>query len=398
MPVFHTAHPDQNLLPRHVPTMKNHGLKELYYRHLEKHGCDDDPAQKALVARLQRLLDELAGHNNRGGAFTKWLSRKLTGSVPSPIRGIYVWGGVGRGKTFLLNLFFLNLPIARKRRVHFHQFMREVHALLAGIHNTKAPLRKVARHFAADCRLLYLDEFHVIDIGDAMILAELLRRLTENGVVLAMTSNYAPTQLYAGGLQRQRFLPAISLIEKQLDVVELDARRDYRLQLMKRADLYLTPVNAASERVLENSFRRLATDTPRHDARLRVNGRDILARRHSGGVAWFDFDAICGGPRAAGDYLEIAHCHETVMVSGVPVFEDNDDTARRFINMIDTFYDCNVRLIVSADSAPEHLYRSGRLAGEFRRTASRLVEMQSPDYITGAHGRVREEISTRHPG
>ena len=271
-------------------------LSEAYRQHLKEHGFSADPAQEALVASLQKLLDGLVDYSNAGNTFTRWLQGRLRRAVPSPVRGIYVWGDVGRGKTFLMNLFFRNLPITDKTRVHFHQFMRETHVLLAENRNIENPLHKVARSLAKRSRLLYLDEFHVVDIGDAMILAGLLKCLRECGVVLAMTSNCVPDALYAGGLQRQHFLPVIALIKEYSDVFELNASYDYRLQLMSRANLYLTPANAASEHTLDDNFRQLITDPPERDAVLDVNSRDIPARCLAGGVVWFDFDVICGGP------------------------------------------------------------------------------------------------------
>ncbi len=369
--------------------MRPLSLTTAYENHLAEHGFESDPAQTALVARLQTLLDglvEIEGRRERGSWLSqlrhRWKNKRGRGSL---VQGIYVWGDVGRGKTFLLNLFFRHLPLERKTRVHFHQFMREIHALRAEARGTREPLEKIARDLAGHTRLLYLDEFHVIDIGDAMILGELLKHLLNYGVVPAMTSNCPPQTLYHNGLQRQRFLPTIALIEEHLEVFELGARCDYRLQFLSKTSLYNTPADETAERVMAGNFRQLITDAAEEDVRLRVNGRDIPARRCAGGVVWFDFGAICGDARSAADYLEIAHCYETVLISDIPLFADQDDLARRFINMIDTFYDCRVRLIVSAADRPEQLYRQGRLAQEFRRTASRLAEMQSSGYITQVH-------------
>ncbi len=369
--------------------MQPSSLNRAYRRHLTAHGFDADPAQEALIVRLQRLLDKLSelDERRRGWWFPNlrryW--KKKRDSNAASVRGVYVWGDVGGGKTFLLNLFFRHLPIERKTRMHFHQFMRETHGLLAEIKNTANPLEKIARDFTGHTQLLYLDEFHVADIGDAMILGELLKHLIDHGVVPVMTSNCAPPELYRNGLQRQRFLPAIALIEKHLDVFELGARCDYRLQFLSKTNLYNVPANKASERIMENNFYQLITDRAEQGVRLRVNGHDVPVRRRAGGVVWFNFDAICGGPRSPADYLEIARCHETVLVSDIPSFTDQDNLARRFINMIDTFYDCRVRFIASAADAPEHLYRQGRLARGFRRTASRLTEMQSSAYLAQMH-------------
>lgn len=363
-------------------------LISAYEHHLAAHGFQDDPAQRALAVRLQRLSDELAEYAGRDGAGVRRgvakLLRRRGAESKAAVKGVYVWGGVGRGKTFLLDLFFGNLPVERKRRLHFHEFMREIHGSLAGIKETRDPLKKIAQALAERTRLLYLDEFHVTDIGDAMILAELLRHLIGCGVVPTITSNSPPRELYRGGLQRQRFLPAIALLEERLDVLELTAACDYRLRFLRGRHVYNAPADEAAERVMESSFSRMVTVAAEENARLHVNGREITAKRRAGGVAWFDFDVICGGPRSSADYLEIARCHEIVLVSRIPLFDKRDDVARRFINMIDTFYDRRVRLIVSAADAPHRLYRNGALAQEFHRTASRLIEMQSSDYITQA--------------
>ena len=373
-------------------------LAEAYRRHLSEHGFTADVSQETLVACLQNLLDDLVEWEQRHSGWRAPLARlkrfwgRQRNSEP-PVRGIYVWGGVGRGKTFLLNLFYRHLPIQAKKRLHFHEFMRKIHAHLSQLRktgNVREPLEKIARDFARRYRLLYLDEFHVIDIADAMILGALLKRLTRHGVALALTSNFPPWELYRDGLQRQNFLPAIELIERHLDVFELGAGCDYRLQFLGQTNLYRTPADAAAERAMEESFEHLAQDNSansdgKRGTALEINDRLIPTRRRAGGIVWFDFEALCGGPRSPGDYLEIAQCHETVLVSGIPIFERRDDLARRFINLIDTLYDHRVRFIASASAAPGQLYPQGRLADEFRRTTSRLTEMQSSDYIAQVH-------------
>ena len=363
--------------------MPPRSLISAYERHLAAHGFENDPAQRALVERLQRLSDELVEHGD-DRRFAKLFRRRKRKPGAPAVKGVYVWGNVGRGKTFLLDLFFQHLPIQRKRRVHFYEFMRETHALLAEIKQTRDPLEKIAWDFAEHTRLLCLDEFHVTDIGDAMILAELLKHLLGYGVVPAITSNSPPQELYRDGLQRQRFLPAIALLEERLDVIELGVACDYRLRFLSGLHLYNVPADEAAERRMETNFRRIVAGRAEENLRFRVNGREITAKQRAGGVAWFDFAVICGGPLSAADYLEIARCHEVVLVSRIPLFDKRDDVARRFISMIDTFYDRRVRLIASAADAPDRLYRRGALAQEFRRTASRLIEMQSPDYVTQA--------------
>ena len=358
-------------------------LLKVYQRHVLAHNLDADPMQEKSIAQLQNLFDELVRRDERGAGFLKFWKRK-TNRSPSP-KGVYLWGSVGCGKTFLLNLFFHHLPLRRKKRLHFHEFMRGIHASLAEAGNTPDPLKKVARRYAGKAGLLYLDEFHVIDIGDAMILSELLKWLLAYGTVLLITSNFPSRQLYRNGLQRERFLPAIALLEDRLQVIELRSACDYRLKFFASTRLYNSPADDSAERALADSFDKIVSDTVDETPQLEINGRLVAAKKAAGGVVWFDFKAVCDSRRSPADYLEIARCYETVFVSGIPVFENRDDMARRFINMIDTFYDHRVRLIVSADDAPVRLYRQGQLSEEFRRTASRLIEMQSSGYVARVH-------------
>ena len=358
-------------------------LLKVYQRHVLLHNLHADPAQEKLIMQLQDLFDRLARSDENNSGFLKFWKRRADGP-PSP-KGVYLWGSVGCGKTFLLNLFFHHLPLQLKKRLHFHEFMRSTHALLAKTGNTTDPLKKVARHYANEAKLLYLDEFHVIDIGDAMILGELLKYLLACGTTLLVTSNFPPRQLYRNGLQRERFLPAIVLLESKLQVIELHSACDYRLKFFSATKLYNAPADELAEQVLEDSFGKITDDAASDDVRLEINGRSIATKKMAGGVVWFDFQAICGSRRSPADYLEIARCYETIFISGVPAFENRDDMARRFINMIDAFYDHRVRLIVSADDVPGRLYRRGRLSEEFGRTASRLIEMQSPGYIARVH-------------
>lgn len=305
----------------------------------------------------------------------------------APLRGIYLWGGVGRGKTLLVDEFFAELPIREKRREHFHRFMQEIHARLRRHRELAAPLERVAADIAAGARLLCIDEFFVADVADAMILAGLLEGLFARGTTLVATSNLPPSELYAGGLQRARFLPAIALIERHCGVVELDAGVDYRLRQLERAALFLGPGVQDADARLASEFGRMADGRARTDARIRVAGRPIHARRAAEDVVWFDFGELCQGPRSAADYIEIARCYHTVLVSGVPVMTgQSDDAARRFVTMIDEFYDRGVKILIAADAArPELLYLGERLALDFRRAASRLHEMQGRDYLARPH-------------
>ncbi|MEZ5484525.1 MAG: cell division protein ZapE [Lysobacteraceae bacterium] len=340
-----------------------------------------DPAQKQALASLDRIHDELMTAKPAG-----FLGR-LFGRGAMPARGLYLWGSVGRGKTFLIDLCYEQLPINGKRRVHFHRFMGEVHARLAELGEVSDPLDRVAGEWAEDLRLLCLDEFFVTDIGDAMILSRLLQALFKRDVCLLTTSNIEPDGLYRDGLQRARFLPAIELLKKHCEIVHLDSPVDYRLRTLSQAPVYVHPHDAAAEAELRGHYQRLTADYCHEDGEsLEINGRDIPVRDHDEGVAWFNFGALCDGPRAVADYIEIARDFHTVLVSNIPVFDGNDDDRfRRFVHLVDELYDRRVNLIVSAAGVPTALYRGERLRLEFERCSSRLIEMQSRDYLASEH-------------
>lgn len=345
-----------------------------------------DPVQLQALARLEDLRRRLLARQSRPGWIERGL-RLLRGTRRRPVRGLYLWGGVGRGKTFLVDQFFAELPFARKRRAHFHRFMQEVHAGLRRHRGTPSPLDRVAGDIAAAAHVLCFDEFAVSDVADAMILAALLDALIERGVSLVATSNTAPGELYRGGLQRERFLPAIATIERHCRIVELDAGVDYRLRQLQRAVLYFGPGVPDAEARLQTEFERMAGGPGIVDAPIAIDGRILRAQREAEDQVWFDFSELCEGPRAAADYIEIARCYHTVLVSRMPVLDASaDDAARRFITLVDEFYDRGVKLILSAGAAiPHELYRGQRLAAEFRRTASRLHEMQSCEYLARPH-------------
>ncbi len=305
----------------------------------------------------------------------------------APLRGLYLWGGVGRGKTFLVDEFFAELPLAAKRREHFHHLMQQVHAALRRHRDRPSPLEQVAGEIAAGARVLAIDEFVVGDVADAMILGTLLEALFRRGVTLLATSNLPPGKLYAGGLQRERFLPAIALIERHCRVMELDGGVDYRLRQLEGATLWFGPAAGGAEAQMAAEFERLADRPGERDVRVQVEGRSIRARREAEDVVWFGFRELCEGPRSAADYIEIARCYGTLFLSGVPVLgPQQDDAARRFVTLVDELYDRGVKLVVSAGSdEPEGLYRGERLAFEFRRTASRLHEMRSRAYLAKPH-------------
>ncbi|MGH8136043.1 MAG: cell division protein ZapE, partial [Steroidobacteraceae bacterium] len=322
-----------------------------------------------------------------GGSLIKKGLRLLPGARRAPLRGLWLWGGVGRGKTFLADQFYAELPFREKRREHFHRFMQDVHAGLRRHSRLPTPLKHVAEEIALEARILCFDEFAVSDVADAMILASLLEVLFSNGVTLVATSNFAPGELYRDGLQRARFLPAIARIERHCKVMELDAGIDYRLRQLERAQLYLGPAVEDAESRMAEEFQRMADGPGLANAEIEVVGRRIRALREAEDLIWFEFRKLCEGPRSAADYIEIARCYHTVLVSRVPVMDAGaDDAARRFITMVDEFYDRGVKLILSAAAgAPEELYSGERLAFEFRRTSSRLHEMQGREYLARPH-------------
>lgn len=339
-----------------------------------------DPAQAPVLRELDRIHAELSPPRSVLARLRAWLR------PPAAVRGLYLWGGVGRGKTFLVDLLYEHVPIAERRRIHFHRFMGEVHAALRQLERQPDPLSEVARILSQRCRLLVLDEFFVADIGDAMILGRLLERLIAHRLTLVATSNSAPSALYHDGLQRARFLPAIALLERHCAVVHLGGGIDYRLRQLSSGAVYHRPLDAAAEAALADCFARLARDCPREDGPLRINGRPLAVKALAEGIVWFEFDVLCRGPRAVADYIELARDFHTLLVSGVPVLaEGEDDPTRRLVHLVDELYDRNVNLIVSAAAAPEALYRGGRLAHEFARTASRLTEMQSKHYLARPH-------------
>jgi len=314
-------------------------------------------------------------------------SLRLLPRTASPLRGLYLWGGVGRGKTFLVEAFFAELPLRGKRREHFHRFMLDVHERLRAHRDRPSPLEGVADDIAPLARILCIDEFVVGDVADAMILGTLLEALFRRGVTLVATSNLPPVDLYRGGLQRERFLPAIALVERHCRVMQLEAGVDYRLRQLERAAPWLGPEVPDPESTLAGVFERLAGGACRRDAQVEISGRPVRARREAEGVIWFDFSVLCGGPRSAADYVEIARCYHTVFLAGVPVMGGTaDDAARRFVTLVDEFYDRGVKLFVSsAADTPEGLYSGERLAFEFQRAVSRLHEMQGRSYLAKPH-------------
>lgn len=361
---------------------------EKYRSDLDRGAISADAQQLRVVESLNQLHQQLLPPGRRS-PLRRLLQRVgLAGAAAPAPRGIYLWGGVGRGKTYLMDLFFETVPSDRKLRTHFHRFMQRVHQGLARYQGRKNPLQAVAGEIADEAVLLCFDEFFVLDIGDAMILAGLLEALFERGVVLVATSNIHPDGLYENGLQRARFLPAIDLIKSCTRVIELGSGTDYRLRQLSQATLYHYPPGVDTEPMLRRSLLALAPDRLEleEDTVLNILGREIECRYCAGDVAWFTFQALCDGPRSAFDYVEIARLFHAIILSDVPALtEVPPEQTRRFINLVDEFYDRRVKLILAAAAPLEALYRGQALAFEFERTRSRLIEMQSHEYLGSGH-------------
>ncbi len=357
----------------------------LYEQNLSRRGFVSDSSQWRAVERLQQLYEEWTAYKARRNTRLKRLLVR-----PALPKGVYLWGAVGRGKSFLMDSFYLCVPLVRKRRVHFHHFMREIHRELDALKGTEDPIAAVAARTARRCRLICFDEFHVSDIADAMILGRYLAQVMERGVVFCVTSNYHPDRLYEDGLQRDRFLPAIELIKNRLDLVEVDSGIDYRRRKMERLKVY--HAGRGGEAELERIFSDLR-DVEEEKHPLDVEGRSIPYRRRAGGLVWFDFAVLCGGPRSYADYVDLARRFHTVILSGVPKMSSrNADAARRFTWLVDVFYDERVKLIVSAEAQPEALYPEGTHSAEFARAVSRLHEMQSSDYLRSERRRFSGQV------
>jgi cell division protein ZapE len=355
---------------------------------LAERGYTLDAAQRDAAERLEQLDREWGEYRRaRRNAFLKLVNR------PEIPRGVYLWGGVGRGKSFLMDGFFSSVPLMRKVRIHFHEFMRGVHRDLDELKGVQDPLDEVALRIARRARLICFDEFHVSDIADAMILYRLLVRLFDLGVGFVMTSNFAPDALYPEGLHRDRFQPAIDLLKSKLDVVRVDGGVDYRRRTLEHIEAYLAPLGPLADQRMEAAFTEIAEADDDEEPVLQVEGREIQALRRAGGVIWFDFDALCGGPRSQLDYLEIAAEFHTVLLSDVPCLNAHQASeARRFTWLVDVLYDHGVKLIISAAARPDALYTAGALSTEFMRTASRLTEMQSRGYLAAPRRAVAARI------
>jgi cell division protein ZapE len=360
-------------------------IRQAYEDSLSREGHSRDPAQLDVIDRLEDLQRRIEAHKPRRRGFRTLLSRVIA-TETGGVKGLYIWGGVGRGKTFLMDLFFEGLNVEKKRRIHFHRMMHDIHARLRQLGDVEDPLDSVADSIAAETRVLCFDEFYVSDIGDAMILGRMLDGLFRRGVTLVTTSNSRPDDLYKDGLQRQQFLPAIALLNDYTDVVHMDNGTDYRLRLLQKSGTYLTPDDDDATRKLTFFFDESATSQIRENHDLNINGRNIATLRCAKGIAWFDFLALCDGPRSQSDYIELARWYPSVVVSGVPCLDPmREDQTRRFIALVDEFYDRRVKLILSAALPAESLYSGKKLNFEFDRTVSRLIEMQSSQYLALPH-------------
>lgn len=360
--------------------------RDRYEQDLSRPGFQPDEAQARAVDALQSLHEALIIRWQADRGVMSRITRSIGGRTP--VKGLYLWGGVGRGKTWLMDLFFESLPFRRKMRSHFHRFMQRVHAELRTLSGERNPLDAVADRFAEEALVICFDEFFVSDITDAMILGSLFGKLFDRGVTLVATSNIVPDDLYKDGLQRERFLPAIEILKRNVDVINVDSGIDYRLRVLERAEIFHSPLDEAADEGLERSFRELspAMDLCESDCGLDINDRRIPARKVADEVVWFDFAPLCATARSAADYIEIARQFHAVLLSNVPLMDaSQDDAARRFINLVDEFYDRNVKLILSAAVPVEALYGGVRLTFEFRRTQSRLLEMQSREYLARPH-------------
>ncbi|MGH8377562.1 MAG: cell division protein ZapE [Gammaproteobacteria bacterium] len=354
--------------------------RQRYAADLARPGFVKDAAQARAVAALDLLYEHLLKRPP-----LSWWHRAL-GQAQSPLKGLYLWGSVGRGKTWLMDCFYECLPFPEKRRLHFHRFMQMVHEQLKALPDQEDPLRIVAKQFSEQARVLCFDEFFVSDIADAMLLGRLFDYLFEDGVILIATSNIAPDNLYKDGLQRDRFLPAIKSLKQHTHVMNVDGVTDYRLRHLEKTRLFYVPAGVEADAHLEAFLEHLSGGVHGSAEPLVINGRRIPVKQHADGVVWFQFPDICGGPRSQLDYIEIARSYHTVLISDIPQLDaDREDEARRFVALVDEFYDRKLKLAASAAVPLERLYTGKRLDFEFRRTTSRLVEMQSRDYLAEPH-------------
>ncbi len=363
--------------------------QEKYSQDLARDDFQFDSAQENAVKQLQRLYEDLQSKPLPVAGFKKVLNRwkrVVAKSETRPIQGLYFWGGVGRGKTYLVDTFYDCLPFKNKMRVHFHRFMHRVHQELKSLTGQSDPLKIIAKRFADETCIICFDEFFVSDITDAMILGTLFEELFAHNVTLVATSNIIPDELYRNGLQRARFLPAIKLINEHCDVVNVDNGIDYRLRTLTQAEIYHSPLDEQAQQNLHQYFKQLSVEEGKKAIDIEINNRPLFAIEASDGVAHFDFSVLCESARSQSDYMELSRIYHTILLANVKQMHvDSDDAARRFIAMVDEFYERNVKLIISAEVIMCNLYTHGSLTFEFKRCLSRLQEMQSHDYLASEH-------------
>lgn len=362
---------------------------EKYNQDLTRDDFQFDVAQENAVKNLQRLYDDLANKplpvTGFKKVFNRW-QRVIAKKEQTAVKGLYFWGGVGRGKTYLVDTFYECLPFKNKYRVHFHRFMHRVHLELKGLTGQSDPLKIIAKRFANETCIICFDEFFVSDITDAMILGTLFEELFAHNVTLVATSNIIPDELYRNGLQRARFLPAIALINKNCDVVNVDSGIDYRLRTLEQAEIYHVPLDQQADENLDRYFEQLSVEQGRKNKVIEINNRELTTVQESDGVVHFEFSTLCESARSQGDYMELSHLYHTILLANVvQMGVDKDDAARRFIALVDEFYERNVKLIISAEVDMASLYTDGSLVFEFKRCLSRLQEMQSHDYLASEH-------------
>lgn len=361
-------------------------MLDRYQHDLRRNGFVHDAVQEHAVYQLQKISDSLVERYEQMHNANGLMRIRLKKLHKEPVQGLYMWGGVGRGKTYLMDLFYDSLPFRRKLRMHFHRFMQRVHQELNSLRGTKNPLEIVADRLRGEAVVICFDEFFVTDITDAMLLGGLFEKLFERGVTLVATSNIIPDRLYENGLQRERFLPAIAMLKKYCDVLNVDAGVDYRLRVLEQATLYFSPLGAAAEQAMHNNFDALTHRISKGEGSISINERNIRVIDHSDHVLWASFTELCETPRSAEDYIEMSRQYRYVLLSNVPVLDArNDNATRRFINLVDEFYDRRVKLIISAAADIDHIYEGGRLNFEIERTKSRLLEMQSKEYLALEH-------------
>lgn len=365
--------------------MKQQTPLEKYRQDLESDGFEFDAAQENAIMHLQRLYDELLLESAQGSK-RPWYKRILKAEQKKVVKGLYFWGGVGRGKTYLMDIFYECLPMDKKLRIHFHRFMHRVHDELKLLKNVENPLITVAEKIALETKIICFDEFFVSDITDAMLLGGLFEQLFDRGIILVATSNIAPERLYWNGLQRVRFLPTIALLQEFTEIVNVDSGIDYRLRTLSQAEIYHHPLDIQADLNLNRYFEQLACEPMSEGIEISVNDRPLDVRREADGVALFDFSVLCESARSQADYMELSRIYNTILLSNVKVMgQQNDDAARRFIALVDEFYERNVKLIISAEVPMDSLYQGGILNFEFKRCLSRLQEMQSQEYLAKAH-------------